>query len=105
MKKLLVLLAVFALSVSYTYAQNANSGVTVTKNSGEWVLLDDCGGVYAAQSSTTVQLANGNYMYTGLFDISGTCEVIKKATHYYPAPGVTILVTPGGKATLKIKWK
>ena len=105
MKKIIMVLAVFAFSVSYSFAQNANSGINVSKNGGEYILLDDCPNVYQATSSNYVTMANGFTKYTGVFDVSASCELPTKALVLNPAPGVTIVVTPSGMATLKIITK
>ena len=101
MKKLFMLLAVVTLSVTYSFAQNANSGVTVSNNGNQWALIDGCGDVFFATSSNQVTMENGFVKYTGIFDISESCEQYDKATKF-TFPGVTINVTPAGIATLKI---
>ena len=100
MKKLFMLLAVVALTSTYSFAQNANSGIQVIKNGNNVTIWDDCGVEYSATSSNLVLMANGFIKYTGIFDISESCEQYDKATKF-TGNGFVINVTPSGIATVK----
>ena len=104
-----MLLAVVAMTTTYSLAQNANSGVTVTKNGNNFWLVDDCGNDYFASNSNSVVKANGFIKWTGTFDVSASdpCEALPNNTdrQNFTVPGlgeVTIVVTPSGQATLKV---
>ena len=101
MKKFVLLLAFAALSATCSFAQNANSGVTVSKDGGEWIIIDDCGVRYAAISSNYVTMENGFIKFTGIFDLSESCEQYDKAT-IFSGPTFHIVVTPTGLATLQV---
>ena len=106
-----MLLAVVAMTTTYSLAQNANSGVTVSKNGDEIGLVDECGYNYIASNSNFVLMANGFIKWTGTFDVSAAaaCSALPSKTERqnFIEPGlgeVTIIVTPSGQATLKINY-
>ena len=113
MKKLTMLIAVLAFSVTCSFAQNEKSGVTVTKNSaGDWTFVD-CdgnGGVptVALLQSTLVTKEDGSRTFHATYDASAWCPP-KNATKYtYTIGGWDSFIgihTPGGQWIVKAKKK
>jgi hypothetical protein len=90
MKKLFMLLAVVAMSVSYSFAQNANSAVTVTLNQQQLgFFLVDCDGNLSLAplvTSNKVVNQNGSAKYTATHNAQASCS--------QPAQPVTVAVPP-----------
>lgn len=106
-----MLLSVVVLSVTCSFAQNANSGVTVTKDgAGGWLFVD-CDGnggvpVDALIQSTLVTHPNGAATLNATYDASSWCPPSQATTYTYNDPNWDKLIgihTPGGQWIVKGK--
>ncbi len=90
MKKLLTLLTVVAMSVTYSFAQNANAAVTVTLNQQKiGFIVTDCdgnGGLATLVTSNEVVNKNGSKKFTSTHNGQASCSP--------PSQPVTIVVPP-----------
>jgi hypothetical protein len=90
MKKFLMLLSVVALTATYSVAQNASSGVTITNNQGVLGFGgSDCDGNFILATLVTSNLvskSNGFKKYTATYNAQDFCN--------QPAQPVTGIVPP-----------
>lgn len=74
-----MLLSVVALTATYSFAQNANSGVTVTHNQGVLGFASlDCDGNFVLATLVTsnlVEKANGSKKYNATHNASAFCNL------------------------------
>ena len=77
MKKLLTILAVVALTATYSFAQNANAAVTVTLNQQQLgFFITDCDGesfLAPLVTSNQVSNQNGSKKYTATHNAQASC--------------------------------
>ena len=116
MKKLIMLLTVVAFTASYSFAQNTNSGVTVTKNAAGGWLFVDCDGnggipTVSLTQSTLVTKADGSAKLNATYDASDWCPPAEATKYDYGAANVfgvdydsvIGIHTPGGNWIIKAK--
>ena len=109
MKKFFMLLTIVALSVTYSFAQNANSGVTITNNQGVLGFGGfDCDGnfiVATLVTSNLVSKANGFKKYTATHNFQDNCNLPSQPQKIVAPPLLAQLfgfdsfeftITPGG---------
>ena len=105
-----MLLAVVAMSVTYSFAQNANSGVTVVQNQGVLGFGgSDCDGNFILATlvtSNTVTKANGSKKYTATHNFQDQCNLPSQpekvvlpsffAQLLFGYDSFEFMITPGG---------
>jgi hypothetical protein len=109
MKKFFMLLAVVVFSVSYSLAQNSNSGVIVTHNQQQiGFLIQDCDGnqmLAPLVTSNLVSKQNGSKKYTATHNGQASCSPPSKPETVSVPPFITAILgfdsmeftfTPGG---------